>query len=171
MIQIEHNLPAFHRQLATMTKWVRVKAVRRSVGAAARVFRRYVKQAAPVQTGTLKRAIYSKRSRRSNRRDEIAFVSVRSGAKFGRLRKSGQNRDAFYWPWVEAGHLARGPGRRISGGRRTKDLKRSRLRASGAKVVPPSPFLKTGFRTGSSSALAAFNRSMDEQVKAVDRSV
>ncbi len=170
MIQIEHNLPQFHRDLAKMQRRVGTRAVRRSVSAAARVLRRSVRQAAPVRSGTLRRAIFSKRSRRSNRTNEIAYVSVHSGAKFGRLRKSGKNRDAFYWPWVEAGHLARGPGSRISGGRRTKELKRSRLRSSGAKQVAARPFLAPGFRSGQAGALAEFNRTMATQIAEIDRS-
>lgn len=169
MIQIEHNLPAFSRELAKMERRVRVKAVRKSVSAAARVFRRSVRQATPVESGTLKRAIFSKRSRRSNRTNEIAYVSVRSGAKYGRLRKSGKNRDAFYWPWVEKGHLARGPGSRISGGQRTKELKRSRLRSSGAKAVAPKPFLATGFRAGQGGAVAEFAQTMATQIAEIDR--
>lgn len=160
MIEFDANLAQFHRALSGLDRRVGTRIVRRAVSAAARIFRGAVRSAAPVRSGTLRRAIYIKRSRRSRRGEEIYFVSVRSGAKYGLLRVRGRNRDAYYWRWVESGHLVRGRGQRLKGGSNSRNLQRSRLRTTGARAVPANPFIQRGFRSGRAGAMREFEARM-----------
>jgi hypothetical protein len=86
-------------------------------------------------------------------------VAARSGRKYQKVRRGKQyaNLDAFYWPWVEGGHVARGPGQRIRGGMRRRALERKRLRAAG-KWVEGRWFLRRAFQTQQTAALQAFEK-------------
>lgn len=163
---VTSNLPDFNAQLRRMTRLVGTRAVRRAASSAGAVFRRFARNEAPVQTGVLRRAIYL--SRLKTRRDEVGYsVKIRSGKSVGKSKKV----DGYYGRFVIYGHLVRRPGGRLRGGERSRALQRSRLRAAGAKVVPPNPFMERAFRAGGSSALAEFNRRMDVEIAKVDAQV
>lgn len=164
-VTVTSNIVDFRAQLRAIGADMEKKAVRQASQAAASVFRAAAQKAAPVQkppstrkghvVGTLKRAIYSRRVKRTPRGTVAYRISIRQGK-----REQAKKRDAFYWVWVEQGHIARGPGQRIKGGANTRALQRKRIRGSGKGVVQPSPFLKPAFSSAGSKALQVFNDRM-----------
>lgn len=157
---VRTNLPAFTEQLREMTRQMERKVVRGATRSAARAFIAAVRAGAPVMQapgrrgrtpGVLRRAVYITRGKKSGRGLEHFFVGVRQGNK-----AAASGRDAFYWRWIEAGHIARGPGQRIAGGRNSRDLSRSRLLAGGARFVEPRPFLAPAWRANQGRALDIF---------------
>lgn len=160
------NLPDFKRQMAGLRIDLQAKAVRRATAAAAGVLRAAAARAAALpmsptstrrRTGTLARAIYMARNRRTSTRGaERYIVGVRSGR-----RAAKSNRDAFYARFLEGGWIPRGPGNRIKGGRRRKALERSRL--AGRKVQ--YPFMAPAFAANTGRAVTAFVQRMEREIK------
>lgn len=73
--------------------------LRAAVSAGAEVVRKDVKARAPVDEGTLRRAVYKKQIREeSNNTKQTFYVGVRSGKKYQK-----KNQDAFYWRYLEFG--------------------------------------------------------------------
>ena len=175
-VRIVTNLPDFKAQLRTLGLDFERRVFRAGTNAAAQVFKKLAIQHAPVLKeprkdrvpGLLRRAIYVKRSRARTAGREHYFVGVRQG-KSARRRRGG-NLDAFYWRFLEdpRGHLARGPGQRLRGGRRRVALERERLRAR-AKRVKPYPFLAPAFQQGQDAALRAFNDRVQKRIDAENR--
>jgi HK97 gp10 family phage protein len=153
-IVFKTNLPQFKAQLKAFGQDFERRTMRSATAAAATVFRKLVVANAPVRTGLLKRAVYIKRSRDRTSGREHYFVGVRQGRKA--QRRKGGSLDAFYWRFVEQGHLARGPRSRLQGGKRRRALQRERLNASGAKRVGARPFLRPSFEQGREAAVQAF---------------
>jgi HK97 gp10 family phage protein len=90
--ELEQKLREFGPRLAK-------NGLRAAVAAGARVVANEAKRNAPVDTGTLKRAVYLKQIREeSNASQQTFFVGVRHGK--GEKKK---NRDGFYFPFVEFG--------------------------------------------------------------------
>lgn len=164
-VTVKTSLPDFKKQLRDFGYDMERKVFRAGVAASATVFRKRVEQTVPVRSGLLKRAIYVKRSRDSKNGLEHYFVGIRQGkaARSRNVRHKGKlvgtaNLDAFYWRFVELGHLARG------GGRRSTALQRGRLNASGAKRVPAHPFLAPAYQRGKDQALQAFVVRVQERI-------
>lgn len=161
------NLPDFKAQLREFGFDMERKVFRSGVAAAANVFKAKAVQLAPTlrvprkdrTAGLLKKAIYIKRSKDSRNGLEHYFVGVRQG-RAARQRKGG-SLDAFYWRWVEQGHIARGPGQALRGGRRSKAIQRSRY--SGSRV-PAYPFLAPAFQRAQQQALQAFNDRVQKRI-------
>lgn len=174
-ITVKTNLPEFKAQLRALGQDFERKVFRSGVSAAASVFKKLAINEAPVLkrpkkgavSGLLRRAIYVKRSRDRSPGREHYFVGVRQG-KAARRRKGG-SLDAYYWRFVHEGHLARGPGNTIRGGRRRRALERSRLNASGAKRVPANRFLARAFSSGKESALRAFTERVQRRIDTENR--
>lgn len=160
------NIVAFRRQLRAMNADLEQKGNRLATAAAARVFRAAVARTAPLgATGMLRRSIFVFRSRRSRRPNTIYAVSVRSHRRRKIDRKTKKVMlDAYYWGWVEAGHLARGPGQALRGGNRRKALERARLRRAGAAFVPGRWYFRRAFATSSSEAVRAYERRLAKEV-------
>jgi HK97 gp10 family phage protein len=115
----------------------------------------------PRVAGALRKAIYSARSRRKSKPGlEVVTVSVRS---------KGAKNSAYYWRWVEAGHLARGPGQKIKGGNRLRALTRDRLKASGAKFVPGVHYLERAFKSNQGNAITVFNGRIEKRIAKANR--
>jgi HK97 gp10 family phage protein len=169
-VTVKTNLPDFKKQLQEFGYDMQRRIFRSGVSAAATVFKRLVIQEAPVLrtrhtqrvAGLLKRAVYTKRARDSRNGLEHYFVGVRQG-KRAQQRKGG-SLDAFYWRFVEGGHLVRRRGQRLRGGRRSLALQRARLGSSGAQRVRPYPFLAPAFRRGKDDALQAFNKRVQARI-------
>jgi HK97 gp10 family phage protein len=191
------GLPEFKSRLQALGSDMEKKIVRSGALAAGTIFRRAAIANAPVLkkpdtrkkyarvAGNLKKAIYSGRSRsKSGPGAEVVVVSVRTGGKDASGKKNRiTGRDAFYWPFVEAGHLARGPGNRVqderltrrqsnelikAGGMRSKDrlkAKRALLKASGAKFVPGVFFMKRAFEGSQDAAINAFNSRIEARIQ------
>lgn len=170
-ITVKTNLPDFKRQLRAFGLDMERKVFRAGVAASAQVFRKRVEEVAPVRTGRLKRAIYVRRSRDSTTGREHYFVGVRQGkaARNRNVRHKGKvvgtgNLDAFYWRFVELGHLVRRRGSGVRGGRRSQALQRARLSALGARRVPARPFLAPAFQRGKDEALQAFTVRVQQRI-------
>lgn len=161
-VTVKTNLPDFKKQMQDFGYDMERKIFRAGVSAAAVVFRKIATPLAPVRTGTLRRAIYIKRARDSRNGLEHYVVGVRQGQK-AQQRKGG-SLDAFYWRFVEQGHLVRRRGQKIRGGRRSAALQRSRLAASGARRVEARPFLEPAFQRGKDQALRAFTDRVEARI-------
>lgn len=93
------GLAEMDRKLRALGPDIARKGLRSAVGAGARVILNQAKARAPVDTGTLRRALYMKPIREeSSDSRQTYFVGVRSGKK-----EQKKNRDAWYWRLVEFG--------------------------------------------------------------------
>lgn len=159
------GLPAFSARLKELSNDMQRKVVRAGATASAQVFRKAAVALAPVLKkpdtrkvnprvpGALKRAIYAARSRtKSKPSAEVIVVGVRAGSKETKSAKT-----AFYWRFVESGHLVRGKGQKIKGGTKRAGLERRRLKAAGAKFIPGVQFLARAFKEKQEEAVKAFN--------------
>lgn len=166
---VKVDLPDFRRQLAEVEKRMRMKITRAALRAAGNVFARVARQKAPRLDqatkqripGALRRAIYVGRGRTGRDRERF-FVSVRGGKRYAAKGRG----DPFYWKFLEAGWIPRGPGGKLKGGNRSKKLQRSRARAAGAREVR-YPFFKPAFDEAGRQALAAFNERMVKGISAL----
>lgn len=165
-IRVTMDLPDFRRQLRELSAKVEKRAVRNATRAAARVFRDAARAAAPVLrepdgrrvAGALKAGIIAAPSKVRRGRGVVAFyVGVKAAKK---SRKTA--RDPFYWRFLEAGWIPRGPGNRIKGGTNRKALERRRT--AGRRVAVP--FLAPAFRQVQGAAVAAFNARLDAELAA-----
>lgn len=163
------GLPEFKSRLQALGYDMERRVIRSGALAAGSVFKKGAASKAPILkvptrrriTGALKKGIYAGRSRTKSKPGlEVVVVGVRAG---GKLSKS--SRDPYYWRWVEDGHLARGPGQKIKGGKRRAALERSRLKASGAKFVPGFHFLRGAFAQNQASALRAFSSRIEARIQ------
>lgn len=171
------NLPDFKAQLESVKKEIRTKLALNATRASLRAFKRAVDERVPVfkgtrvykgrriSGGTLKRSIYTAISKRSS--------SGQRGIVYGILRpRTGAQRgfnDAYYWRWVEKGHLIRARGQALRGGTRSKKLQRERLRSAGVPRVEGRWFLRDSFNAAKSQAYEAFSRSMTAGFKRIAR--
>jgi HK97 gp10 family phage protein len=166
-----NGLPAFSARLRALGADMERKVVRAGALAAGVVFRNAARQNAPSLKlgnkrkdrvpGALKRSIYATRSKSKSRPGlEAIVVAARAGTKTGKKGVA----TAFYWRWVEAGHLARGPGGKLKGGNRSRELQRARLKQSGGKFVPGVAFLGRAFSGRQEQAVAAFNKRIEARI-------
>jgi HK97 gp10 family phage protein len=123
---------------------LRGRATQGALAKAAAPIIRAARALAPVDTGVLRRAIYSFRNRQSTRTYESRLISVRRGKRHAKT-----NRDAFYWKFVEFGHLTR----------RTKE--------GPPTFVPPRPFMRPAFEAQKLNALRIFQEQLRVQIEKV----
>lgn len=163
------GLPEFSARLRALGSDMQRKIVRAGALAAGIVFRNAAREFAPVLrkarkdrvSGALKKSIYATRSKNKSRPGmEAIVVAGRTGNKGAKKPTA----SAFYWRFVEEGHLARGPGGKLKGGNRSRELQRSRLKAGGAKFVPPVAYLRRAFQTKQDQAIAAFNKRIEARI-------
>lgn len=162
---VRDNLPDFKAGLDARGQKLAKRTVRKGVAAAARAMAKAIRPTVPVGqsrkghlAGTIRRAVYGGKTKLT-KGGAIGFVSIYKGKKYAK-----RNRDAFYWPWVEAGHVARGPGKRLRGGDRNKKLQRDRIRSSGKGFVPGLFFFRAGFRASQGAALDAFSDALNRDL-------
>lgn len=180
MIEAKADIPDFTRQMREVSRKVGTQIVRKGLRAGANVFKKEAQSRAPVlrdllsksrRPGLLKSNIYAGSGRTQDRSTVRYFVAVRSRKRVlklaeGRARRKGVAfnsaavSDPFYWRFLEGGWVPRGPGRRLTGGKRLRALKLKRNIAAGAKRYR-YPFLEPAFRAGGSAALSAFNRTVE----------
>lgn len=156
------GLQELNRNLARLAADVQRKYLRGAVAAGARIIRDAAMRNVPVRSGTLRRALYSKWIQEASGNNRQTFlVSVRRGKNFqaktrtskrGRVTKT-KNADAYYWTWIEFGHIAAGP-KRIAGGASRRESARQKLKAAG-RFVPPRPFLRPAFESNKLAAIEA----------------
>lgn len=181
MITVRDNLPDFKRQLDRVSNEMQSVAVRASSRKAAQIIARSMKAVAggrlspkadPARrTGNLVAAIYSFRNRRDSTRGAERFlVGVRTGKKIVLRRgQKTQLPDAFYAKFLERGWIPRGRGQAITGGERTRALKRERLLSSGQARRISYPFMQRAFNASQGGAINAFVREMTKQVAKLDK--
>ena len=164
-ITIRTNLPDVSRKLRELGTTLSKRLVRASTAAAAQTLAKQVRIAITATTvrrsGVLARSVFIARRRRQAQGTETYRIGIRAGRTARRSKsRSGAitTLDAYYWYWVDQGHLKRGPGRRISGGKRMRALTRARLRQGGAGFVEGRHFMKRGFQAGQGPAVDAFYR-------------
>lgn len=166
------GIPAFSSRLKALSSDMQRKVVRAGATASGVIFRKAAVALAPTLKkrdtrkknprvpGALKRAIYSARSRSLSKPGvEVVVVAARSGGKGAKSSKT-----AFYWRFVEGGHIARGPGQKIKGGTRSRALERQRLKAGGARFIPGVGFLKRSFKDNQGAAIKAFNARIEARI-------
>lgn len=171
------GLPAFSSRLKELSADMQRKVVRAGATAAGTVFRKAASANAPTLKkpdtrkknpripGALKRAVYATRSRKlSKAGTEVIVVGVRSGGKESKSAKT-----AFYWRFVEDGHLVRGRGQKIKGGTKRAGLERKRLKAAGARFIPGRKFLARAFKSEQQASVKAFNLRIEARLKKAQR--
>lgn len=157
-VRVVSNLPEFRRQLSELGERIERKLVVRGLNAAGKVFRDEARRRAPVLqaqkpgrvAGALRGAIFVGRSKASRQGRPVRVVGVR--ATQSQIRRG---RNPFYWRFLEAGWIPRGPGKRLKGGSRSRALGRERALKAGARKVR-YPFLGPAFEAKSDQALQAF---------------
>lgn len=111
IVKIE-GLAELARALQELPRNIGRNVLRGAVRASAAMIKNETKLRAPVETGQLKRAIYEKHIREESDLYRQTFkVGVRSGKKYqaGQGKRTAKTAmDAYYAPWVEFGHHARG---------------------------------------------------------------
>jgi HK97 gp10 family phage protein len=163
---ITTNLPDFKRQLREVSIEMQRKAARNATAAAASVFRAAARKnaAAPKastparpRTGTLARAVYMAYNRRKSSRGTVTFtIGVRAGKGAAK-----RGTDAYYWRWLEGGWIPRGRKGALKGGARAKALQRRRNASNRVAY----PFIAPAFKQSGGSALNAFNKRMEREIK------
>lgn len=99
-IKVEiQGLKELEKKLLEMSPKLARNGLRAAVSAGARVVAAEAKKNVPVDSGTLKRAIYTKQIREESGNTQQTFYV---GARFGK-REQSKNRDAYYFPFVEFG--------------------------------------------------------------------
>lgn len=93
------GLQELEKKLLQMAPKLARNGLRAAVAAGARVVAAEARKNAPVDTGTLRRAVYSKQIREESNMTQQTFYV---GARFGK-REQAKNRDAYYFPFVEFG--------------------------------------------------------------------
>lgn len=114
-----------------------------------------------VQTGTLYKNIIVKRLEEDATDTSQAYlVTVRTG-------KFGADGDAYYWRWVEKGHLfvRKRKGKRDTIRRRRADAKFAELVEFGSSSVPAYPFMRPAFESHKETALEAMKTKLAEKIK------
>ncbi len=167
------GLQELNRALSQLNDDVKKKYVRGAVGAGARLIRdAAIRNAATViagtapksgirrRTGRLQRAIYSAWLAKESTADSQSFiVSVKRGKNFqSKTRQRGgksfqtSNKDAYYWTWVEFGHVV--TTKKIKGGLRAREKARIPLKAAG-QFVPARPFMRPALESNKTAAIEA----------------
>jgi HK97 gp10 family phage protein len=171
------GIPAFSERLKELSGSMQRKVVRAGGMAGAKVFQKAAKANAPVLQkrdtrrvmarvpGALKKAIVAGRSKKQSKPGtEVTFIAVRTGGKNPNMSKS-----AFYWRFVEDGHLTRGKGQAIKGGKNRAGLERTRLKAAGAKFVPGRGYIARAFKDNQDAAIKAFNQRIEARIVKAQR--
>lgn len=165
------GLQELNRNLVRLADDVQRKHLRGAVAAGARIVRDAAVRNVPIRTGTLRRAIYSKWLQEASGNNRQTFlVSVRRGKQYqaktrtskkGRVTKT-KNADAYYWTWVEFGHVATGP-TRIAGGATRRERSRQKLKSAG-RFVPPRPFLRPALESNKTAAIEAVRAELAKRI-------
>jgi HK97 gp10 family phage protein len=123
--------------LRTVPQNMQGKVLQKALAPAANIVLRDARQLAPKDSGRLSRAIFAMRSKRnSNGVFEERIVKVRWGKK-----QQKQNRDAYYWRWVEFG----------------------------TKFIQAQPFMRPAFERNRSRLIPVIRESLAESLKKAAR--
>ena len=134
------------------------EATLRAAGfAGAKVFLDEAKIRVPVKSGTIKANLIIKRAEeKSNGADKQTYlVTVRSGTQ-------GNDGDAYYWSWVENGHLIVGKKAKSA---TWKGHREAAKREFGDSKVGAKPFLRPAYTAMKDKAIIAMKTKMAEKIK------
>jgi HK97 gp10 family phage protein len=170
-ITVKVDLARFKRDIGEVRSKVEKIVVRQALRAGARVFRDSARSGAPRLRkadprrvpGALARAVVIFRPRSQGRGSITYTVGVRASKS-----QKAKGNDPFYWRFLEAGWMPRGPGQKLRGGSRRKSLERSRARSGGASFVK-FPFLDPAFKNSGGAALAAFTDTFNRYMAVVNK--
>jgi HK97 gp10 family phage protein len=112
---------------------------------------------APKKSGVLRRAIHQMRSRLSRGTYQARIIRVRHGKK-----QQKNNRDAFYWRFIEFGHAIIRAKEKASLGTPEKGFFGKEVQA-----VPARPFMRPAFESGKFGAIEIFRRSLADEIQKV----
>jgi HK97 gp10 family phage protein len=136
--------------------------LRAAVNAGATVVRKEVEARAPIgESGTLKRAIFQKALRDLSGRDRAVFVvGLKRGKKYRNVKRGKKtvNQDAYYWTWVEFGHMV------VPRGGRGSIRSRRRVASSVGRRVQPRPFMRPAFEQSKYAALEAIKQKLRDRI-------
>ena len=144
------------------------------MNAGARVIRDEAKIKAPVVTGRLKRAIYTKYIRElSDPWKATYYVGVRKGKRYVRLNAK-RDMDAYYAKFVEYGHFTRRAGskfakigyRKSNVGQVNNELLASEVQTGAVRWVPAQPFMRPAWDAKQDAALEALKSYMQKRIPA-----
>lgn len=94
-----HGLKELERKLRELPEKLAKNGLRAAVAAGSRLVASEARRRVPVDSGTLKRSIYTKQIREeSNNQQQTFYVGSRHGKK-----EQAKGRDAYYFPFVEFG--------------------------------------------------------------------
>lgn len=178
-ITVRTNLPEFKSKLNFIKADLQKKAVRQATRAAGSVIQKLAKKFAPVRDSATRKKVRGQLVFPGTLRDSIGVVSKRarpgtikvmviprSGKRTRKGKGSMADRDAYYWAWVEQGHVI--TGRRVKGGARRRKLERDRLNAAGRRTRPAN-YLKKAFEQGKDPAVKAFYAKLEIAVQKYSR--
>lgn len=125
---------------------------------------------APVRSGRLRKAIYTKRSKFSKPGFEARIMAVRHGKRYQKT-----NKDAYYWKFIEFGHRigARGQSVKnsVAAGKSGNYLKKTtRPEGAGATslgVYPARPFMRLAFEINKLKAVEIIRDELAGAIKKV----
>jgi hypothetical protein len=184
-VRVITSLPDFKRQLQSIAFDMQKRAVANAARAGTKVLKPIAIGKAPVLKplnrkraqgpaafdrrrvrGALRSAIYAGVAyRRSKPGLIVSTVGVYRKDKTRGKKTPKTTQGAFYYYFLEAGWVPRGPGRRLRGGERTKRLERRRSSSRQIK----KPFLKPALDVGAGRAVEAFNASMQRSIDKYNR--
>lgn len=149
-VQVEGLKELREALLTTLLPEMQGKALQIALRQAARPMLREARRLAPVATGRMRRAIYITKRRNGTNERQGVIIGVKSGARY---KKGGT--DAYYWKWVEFGHLSS----------RTKIARRARAAGTtGARFIPARPFMRPAFEGKKYVAISTFKDKMREAI-------
>ena len=159
------GLQELNTALAKLTDDVQKKYLRGAAGAGARVIKdatkRNIETLPAVVTGDMDRAVFSKWIAGASAPDRATFyISLLHGTKFKmktKGKRTTKNRDAYYWWWIENGHIIAGPGAttgKLRGSKGSKERTRKKLKAVG-QFVQGRPFLRPALEKNTTAAIEA----------------
>jgi HK97 gp10 family phage protein len=176
-VEVKINVAEFTKQMRELGSKIQKRIARRAVNAGAKVLVEIARQRAPVLKaatknrvpGALKKNIITLRSRFQPPNAVLYNVGVRtlktlrtkSNVKRLGFKRAG---DPFYWYILEHGWVPRGPGNKLRGGERSRQLQRRRLIAGGAKVKQ-FPYFAPAFSSGKERALQAILVEFEKSLK------
>lgn len=162
-ITVRNNLPEFKRELLALGQRIERNIARAALRASAKVVADEANRIAPVLAkpilgrkrrripGALRNSIRVIGSRRSKRGLPAYALWVRATSK-----QAENGVDPFYWRFLEAGWIPRGPGNRFKGGKRRRAVERERALASGAQKITKYRFFEPAFKSKQAAAIDAF---------------
>lgn len=170
------GLKELNDALAQLPRNIGRNVLRGAVRAGAAVVRDEAKRQAPVDTGTLRRAIYHKQIReQSSAVRQVFYVGVRRGKQYRSLTtKGGKDRsmDAYYAGFVEYGHFARRSKdgkfrklmRKTDRGQANNQVMAEMVQSGEVRWIPARPYMRPAWAVTKEQALKALSEYIAKRI-------